>query len=481
MPSFVRGTTLAVATLFAVAASAAGDEPRPTRHSTPAIGAAALPPSERALAREIFAELVSIPTSPRAGTSAAAEALAKRFRAAGFPASDVHVVGPAPDKQNLVVRLRGANRAPPVAYFVHLDVVEALKEAWSVEPFALTERDGWFYGRGTLDTKGSAAALAATLLRLHREAFVPRGDVIAAFTADEEGGPHNGADWLLKERRELVDAPYAINLDGIGIPRANGRRLRLGIAVAEKLYATYSLTTSNPGGHSSLPVPENAISQLAAALVRLQQHTFPVRTNEATRAMLESYAALETGALRSDLLAIAAGRADAAALARVTAVPHLNAMLRTTCVATMVQAGHAENALPMRARATIQCRLLPDEDVATMPARLAAIVGDPSVEIGTVWEPLAAPASTLDPRVRSTVERIVADMWPGLPVIPTMNTGATDGTFIRAAGVPTFDVNGLYVDLEDVRAHGKDERVSVDAFYEGVDFQYRFTKALASR
>lgn len=471
----------AVALLAALTATFTIAAPVGAAAPAPRIGAAALPTAERALAREIYAELVSIPTTQRTGTTVAAEALARRFLDAGYPAADVVLAGPTPEKQNLVVRLRGAHGAAPVAYFAHLDVVEALKEAWTVPPFELTERDGWFYGRGTSDMKQGAAALAATMLRLRRERFVPRGDVIAAFTADEEGGPDNGADWLVKHRRELVAVPYAINLDGADIPRLRGRRQQLEISTGEKLYASYSLTVSNPGGHSSLPVPENAIYRLAAALTRLAASPFPIRLNDATRAMLDGYARRESGQAAADVAAVAAGRADEAATARVTSSPYLNAVLRTTCVATMVQAGHADNALPMRAKANVQCRLLPDEDVAAMPAKLAAIVADPQVEVGIVWAPIAAPASTLDPRVRATVQRVADEMWPGLRVVPTMAVGASDGTFLRGAGIPTFDVNGFYIDMEDVRAHGKDERLHVDSFYEGVDFQYRFMKALASR
>jgi acetylornithine deacetylase/succinyl-diaminopimelate desuccinylase-like protein len=458
--------------LLAAVAGAASAEPRPAVPLPP--------PGERQLAREIYAELVALPTTARTGTTAAAEALAARFRAAGFAAEDVVLAGPVPEKQNLVVRLRGEARRPAVGYFTHLDVVEALPEAWTVPPFELTERDGWFYGRGTVDTKNSAAVLAAALLRLKREGFVPATDVVAVFTADEEnGGPANGVFWMLGNRRDLIDVAWVVNLDSSGVLRERGERVRLGIAIAEKIYATYALTVTSPGGHSSRPGADNAIYRLAAALTRLERHRFPVRLNDGSRAMLEEAARREDGALAADLRAILAGRADEAAMERVSANPYLNAVMRTTCVATMLQAGHAENALPMRAKATVQCRLAPDEDVAAMPAALAAVVADPRVEVSVAFEPLIAPVSPPEPAVFAAARRVAGEMWPGLPVMATMNTANTDSSLLRWGGIPAYDMNGFAVDAEDNRAHGRDERLSVESFYEGLEFQYRFMKALS--
>jgi acetylornithine deacetylase/succinyl-diaminopimelate desuccinylase-like protein len=443
--------------------------------------AATPPPADAALAREILAELISKVTTERTGITPAAEALAARFRAAGFPAEDVVLAGPSAKNQNLVVRLRGRAAKPAVGYFVHLDVVEALKEAWTVEPFQLLERDGYFWGRGTADTKDTAAILAATLIRLKREGVVPKTDVVASFNSDEEGGPENGVDWLLKHRRALVDVAYAINLDGNSGLFVGGERARFGISVAEKLYATYSFTFSNPGGHSSLPVPDNAIYRLSAALTRLSQYRFPVRLNEASRAMLKDFASHERGPLAADMIAVADGRADEAAIARVAERPMLNALMRTTCVATQLQAGQAENALPMRAKGTVQCRLLPDEDVTTMTKRLAEIAGDPQVEVGIVWQPILAPASPLSREVRVAAERATDSIWPGLKVMPVMAVGASDGTYLRGAGIPTYDVSGIFIDAEDMRMHARDERIRVSAFYEALEFQYRFMKALNGR
>jgi acetylornithine deacetylase/succinyl-diaminopimelate desuccinylase-like protein len=322
--------------------------------------------------------------------------------------------------------------------------------------------------------------LAATLIRLKREGFVPATDVVAAFTADEEnGGPENGVFWMLGQRRDLLDVAYFINLDTAGVQREKGAPARLGIKVAEKIYATYALTVTSPGGHSSRPEPDNAIYRLAAALLRLEQHAFPLRLNEGSRAMLEEAARRASGTLAADLRAILDGRADEAALARVSANPYLNAVMRTTCVATMLQAGHAENALPMRAKATVQCRLAPDEDVAGMPAALAAVVADPRVEVSVAFEPLIAPVSPLDPKVLEATTAVATQMWPGLPVMATMNTANTDSSLLRWGGIPAYDLNGFAVDVEDNRAHGRDERLAVESFYAGLEFQYRFMKALS--
>ncbi len=452
---------------FCAGAAAASDAPAATN-------------AHERLAREIYAELVALPTTARSGTTAAAEALAARFRAAGFDASDVVLAGPSPDKQNLVVRLRGRAPRPAVGYLTHLDVVEALPEAWTVPPFELTERDGWFYGRGALDTKNSAAVLAATLLRLKREGFVPATDIVAAFTADEEnGGPENGVFWMLGHRRDLLDVGFVVNLDGSGIMRENGQDARLGIAIAEKIYATYALTVASPGGHSSMPGDDNAIYRLAAALTRLEAHRFPLRLNDGSRAMLAEAASRGGGALGADIDAILQGRADDAAIGRVSANPYLDAVMRTTCVATMLQAGHAENALPMRAKATVQCRIAPGEDVASMPATLADVVADPRVAVSVTFAPLLAPASPPEPRVLAAARLAAGQLWPGLPVMPMMRISNTDSSLLRWGGIPAYDLNGFAVDVEDNRAHGRDERLSVEGFYEGLEFQYRFMKALS--
>ena len=303
------------------------------------------PEADRRLAREILAELVAINTIQDSGATRAARALARRLTAAGFAARDVQLAGPKPRKQNLVVRLRGQGSAKPILFLAHLDVVEARREDWTVDPFRLTERDGWLYGRGTIDIKDEASDLVTNLIRLKRERYVPDRDIIVALTDDEEGGDDNGAQWLLANRPEWIAAAYAINLDAGGGQMQHGRRLRNPVQTSEKIYATYLLEVTGPGGHSSLPEPGNTIYSLARGLDRLSEYAFPVRLTETTRGFFDRLGAQIGGETGRDLQAIAAGRADSAAVERVSETPMYNSSMRNTCVATMLQAGHAENAL----------------------------------------------------------------------------------------------------------------------------------------
>ncbi len=369
--------------------------PNPTRaQSLP-------PPAQRQLAREIFAELIAINTTVDSGATRAAEALAKRLIAGGFPAEDVHLVGPKPHKQNLVVRLRGRGKAEPVLFLSHLDVVEARREDWTVEPFVLTEREGYFYGRGTSDIKDEVADLIANLLRLKAERYVPRRDIIVALTDDEEGGEDNGAAWLLEHRPELIRAAYVINTDAGGGQMQEDRRLRNPVQTSEKIYATYFLEVTGPGGHSSLPPPpqENAIYTLARGLDRLAAFRFPIRLNESTRSFFTRMADQEGGQLAADLRAVSSGSPDSATLERLARLPLYNSAMRNTCVATMLDAGHAENALPQRARATIQCRLLPGESPAGVRDTLVRVVADTQVRVTLDGDPQPSPPSPLSPEV----------------------------------------------------------------------------------
>jgi acetylornithine deacetylase/succinyl-diaminopimelate desuccinylase-like protein len=460
-----------------LAAGAAGAAGAAADAATPRSPAAA-----DALAREIFAELVGIDTTHAVGSAKAAEALAARFRAAGFPADDVYVGGPRPDKMNIVVRLHGRGLGRPVLFNAHLDVVEAVRETWTVEPFRLTEKDGFFYGRGTVDVKEEVAILTANLLRLKREGWVPDRDVILFFNTDEEaGGDANGVEWMLANHRALVDAGLVINQDAGKVHALNGRLLWNTIQTAEKVYATYTLATTGSGGHSSLPTRENAIGRLARALARLDAYQFPVRFSETTRRFLEAARTRVAPAEAAAIDALLKDPADAAALDRLRDAPALNAQVHSTCPATLVQGGQSESALPMRAQATIQCRLLPDERPDDVIATLRRVVDDPGVEIGVLWAPVASPAAALDPAVVATIERVTAQMWPGLGVVPVMSSGASDNVYFRRAGLKTYGVSGTVVDEADVRAHGRDERVGVAAFYESLEFSYRLIRALAAR
>lgn len=438
------------------------------------------PSSEPAEARALFAELIGInSTHDHGATTPAAQAVARRLRSAGFPARDVQVVGPNPARMNLVARLRGTGLRKPILLLAHLDVVEALRADWSMDPFTLTEKDGFFYGRGTSDIKDMAAIFTQTLIHLKKQGFRPDRDIILALTAGEEGGGDNGVQWLLAHRRDLIDAAYCINGDG-GDPLArDGKVYARNVQASEKVYMDLQLEVHNPGGHSSLPVKDNAIYRLSAALTRLGAFQFPARLNEVTRAYFERAAAAEPPETAKDMGLAAKG--DTAAMRRLSEFsPFFNAQLRTTCVATRLQGGHANNALPQTAAAVVNCRMLPDEHKENVLAALRAAIGDSAVVLTVAQEPVPSPPSPLTPEVLQPVERLTAAAWPGAVVVPSMETGATDGLYLRNAGMPVYGVSGVPLDADDIRAHGRDERIRVAAFYAGLDYMERLVPALAS-
>ena len=434
-------------------------------------------------ARAILKELVEINTTDSSGsTTKAAEAMAARLKAAGFADADVQVMGPNPRKGNLVARLRGRTAGKPIVLLAHLDVVEALKADWSadLDPFVFTERDGYFYGRGTSDDKNHAAIWIANLIRYKQEGFVPARDIVVALTADEEGGDSNGVKWLLEHHRSLIDADYVLN-EGGGGELKDGKAVAHGVQAAEKKYDSVALDARNAGGHSSLPRKDNAIYQLAAALTKLAAFEFPVELNEITRSFFARMASLETAQVAADMKAVAQSAPDAAAAARLAAgSPMYNSMMRSTCVATQLTGGHAENALPQQARAVVNCRLLPGADPRAVEQTLKQVVADEGIVFTTLWEPVASPASPLRPDLMAAVERHTTEMWPGAVVLPFMSTGATDGLYLRNAGIPTYGVEGMFTEANDVRAHGKDERVGIKAFYDAREFLYRLVKTLGS-
>jgi acetylornithine deacetylase/succinyl-diaminopimelate desuccinylase-like protein len=442
--------------------------------------AATTPPQAyQDLAREVLQELVETNTTHAFGSRAAADKLAARLKAAGFPAQDVQVLGQRPEKGNVVVRMRGTGSEAPILFLSHLDVVEARPEDWSVDPFKLTEREGWFYGRGTLDIKDEVANLVTNLIRLKAEGFVPRRDIIVALTDDEEAGDENGAAWLVESHRELVQAAYVINTDAGGGQIVKGVRMRNPVQTSEKTFASFRLEVTNPGGHSSMPTPENAIYRLAEALVRLSRFALPVRLTDTTREFFRQLGTREGGATGTDMLAVLRDPPDPAAVERLSASPLYNATLRTTCVATLLEGGHAENALPQRARATIQCRLLPGDAPEEVRAALVRAVADPQVAVTLINEPKPSPGSPVSPEVMGAVEAVTARMWPGVLVLPVMDVWSSDSIQFRRAGIPAYGISGVFFDVDDVRAHGKDERVSVDAFFKGQEYLYRLVKALA--
>jgi acetylornithine deacetylase/succinyl-diaminopimelate desuccinylase-like protein len=438
-------------------------------------------PENLKLSRDIFKELIEITTTSRYGSTKAADAMAERLRASGFNESDIQVIGPDAQHRNLVLRYHGTGKQKPVLFICHLDVVEALRADWSVDPFTFLEKDGFFYGRGTTDIKNDDASLITNIIRLKAEGYVPNRDIIIALTADEEGGSANGVNWLLTNHRDLIDAEFCINPDGGGGDSRNGKNLTIAIQTSEKIYSSFKLEVKNKGGHSSLPVKDNAIYTLASGLTRLAKYDFPVRLNETTHNFFEKVAESETDRIKSDINGIFRNPPDTASARRLAAYSaYYNAMMRTTCVATMMNAGHAENALPQTAQAVINCRMLPDENPENVSSTLKNILSDQRISITLINSSFSTPLSPLRDDVTKPVVQIAASMWPGVIVTPIMSTGATDGKYLRAKGIPVYGVSGMFGDMDDVRAHGKDERISTKDFYNGVEFMYRYIKALSS-
>ncbi len=435
-----------------------------------------------ARAREIFKQLIEINTTDSSGSvTKAAEAMAERLRAAGFAASDIQVIGPDARKHNLVARYRGTGSRRPLLLLAHLDVVEAKPEDWSVPPFTFLEKDGYFYGRGTEDDKGMASLLVANVIRLKQEGFKPARDLILALTADEEGGGFNGVDWLVKNHRDLIDAELALNEGGAGRMQ-RGKYLLNEVGASEKVYQDFKLESKNPGGHSSRPSRDNAIYHVSDALARLERFDFPVNLNEVTRAYFDRMAAFQTDPkVAADMRAVAKEPPDADAIARLSAgSPFFNALMRTTCVATMLAGGHATNALPQTATANVNCRILPGEAPTAIRQKLIDVIADPKVAVEFVDQARPSPPSPLSPAVMGPIESITKALWPGVVVVPVMATGATDGLYLRNAGIPTYGVEGVFYEIDDNREHGRDERVGVKQYFEGLEFQYRLIKALAN-
>ncbi len=459
-----------------------------------AAGALAAAPSpddldSRALARGIFKELVEIDTSEATGSvTRAAEAMAARFRKAGFPAKDVLLVGDDPRKMNLVVRLRGLGYAKPILLMGHLDVVDARREDWHTDPFKLVVADGYYYGRGTQDMKDGDAIMVATLLRLQRERYRPPRDLVLLLTADEETSGANGIDWLVKHRRDLLDAEFALNHDGTGVDTDHGRPVAFNISVTEKVYADFELTVVNKGGHSSEPTADNAIYALAAALGRLEHHHFPFELNDAVRA---NYAQLLAGAdppRAAMLKGVLEVPPVPAAVARFDLEPVDYAQAHTTCVATRLSAGHANNALAQRATAIVNCRILPGHEPEAVRQEIVDVLADPRVQVAfiddfgvrreTADSKHGLPVPVLRADLMRAAKRVAGQMWPGVPVIPVMSAAASDAAMLAPANIPVYGISGDADDLDDHRAHGQDERLAVASFDRGVDFYYYFLMAL---
>jgi len=439
--------------------------------------------AQQQLAVDIYKDFVEINTVTATGdTARAAEAMAARLRAAGFSESDVQVFTPAPRKGNLVARLRGTGARKPILLLAHLDVVEARAEDWSVDPFKLIEKDGYFYGRGTADDKFMASAFVANLIRYKQEGYKPDRNIILALETDEEILDRDalGIQWLLKNHRDLIEAEFALN-EGGPVGLKNGRPVRNSVQTSEKVSVSYQLEVKNKGGHSSMPTKDNAIYRLSEGLARLSKFSFPFKLNETTRAYFERTADLEGEQVAADIRSVISGRPDPSSLSlvRLSANPVYNAQLRTTCVATLLEGGHAYNALPQVARATINCRVMPGEPVNEVKATLVRVLADDQIAVTQIGEPVLSAPSALHEEIMGAIGKLSAEFWPGAPIVPTMSAGATDGSYLRNAGIPTYGHSGLAGDIDDVRVHGRDERVLVKSFFDGQEYLYRLVKMLS--
>ncbi|HET9743675.1 MAG TPA: M20/M25/M40 family metallo-hydrolase [Terriglobales bacterium] len=453
--------------------------------------AAQIDDATRQLSHDIFKQLIEINTTDSVGNvTTAAEAMAQRLRDAGYPDQDIQVIGPNDRKKNMVARLHGTGAKKPVLLIGHLDVVEARRSDWTTDPFQFVEKDGYYYGRGTQDMKAADAILVTTMIRFKKEGYKPDRDIILALTADEEGGKSNGVAWLVKNHRDLIDAEFVLNPDAGGVYLQNGKPVMMEMDATEKLYSDFQLTAKNPGGHSSLPRPDNAIYEIADALVNLEKFKFPFELNNVTREYFQRMSQLESGQKAEDMKAILKNPPDQAAIDRLSTDPTNNSLLHTTCVATRLDGGHANNALPQTAHSNVNCRILPGHSIEETRQTLIKVFNDPKVTVnyvddaGVVHTEIpdkkSVPPPPLIPEVMKPLEEATQQMWPGIPVIPAMATGASDAIYTSPAGLPTYGVSGIALEYNDIRAHGKDERLPVKSFYDGVAFYYQLLKRVTS-
>ena len=440
-------------------------------------------PADSLLARSILAELIGIRSvSGTRETVEAANALVRRLRAAGFSEQDAFVAGSVDTVGNVFVRLRGRGIAPPILLMAHLDVVPALREDWSTDPFVMTEKDGWWYGRGTIDNKEGVTTIVTNMIRWKRDKFIPDRDIVAVLTGDEET-LSDQVEWFASGagRRHLGNPQFALNFDAGGGTIYGGREALLDVQTSEKIYVTYKFTVRNAGGHSSQPRADNSIYTLARALSRLAAHRFPIEVSDAARLWLERTAAFETDSIARLMRAVARQPMDTAAGTKLTAITRFNAQLRTTCVATRLTGGHADNALPQLAQATVNCRLLPGTDTARVIRTLRQVAGDTAVEVSEAQPATVSPPSPLRPEILTAIGDVGKRFWPAVVVAPVMSSGATDGSYVRRAGIPVYGIGGIFTDPDDSRAHGRDERVEIRRFYEGLEFGKAVVERLSRR
>lgn len=438
--------------------------------------------SDSALARSIFKELIEINTTHATGnTTTACEAISKRLMTAGYAEKDIQMVGPGKKNRNLVLRLKGSGKGNPILFLAHLDVVAARPEDWTFDPFKLTEKDGYFYGRGSFDIKDGAAILVANFIRMKKEGYHLDHDLILALTSGEESRDvYNGVQWLIDKQYPLIDAEYCINMDAGDPQIKNGKRIARTVQTSEKGVLNLMLEVKNPGGHGSLPSKNNAIYRLAKGLTNLSAYDFPVEFSDITKSYFYSMSSFESGQVATDMKAMSDKSPSPSAINRLSGFPYYNALLRNTCVATQLEAGHAINALPQTAVAKLNCRVLPDDSQESVIQKIQTILGDSLIIVTVIDSLIKNPASVLTPTLLKTVEQVTSKLWPGVPVIPVMDVGASDGIYLRSTGIPTFGISGVFIDMNDNRAHGKDERIAVKDFYDGLEYEYQLMKAVGS-
>jgi acetylornithine deacetylase/succinyl-diaminopimelate desuccinylase-like protein len=437
---------------------------------------------DQQLAHDVLKQLVEInTTTDTIGTEAAARAIEQRLLAAGFSREDVQVMGPDAKHSNVMIRLRGRSAEKPIVLMAHLDVVPARPEDWSVPPFTFTERDGYYYGRGVADDKQGDANIVTNMIRWKRDGLVPAHDIIGILTSDEETGGTT-IRWMIDHVPAIRNAELALNADAGGGDLIGGKRTLLNVQVSEKIYADYRFTVTDKGGHSSRPRnADNPIYRLAQALDRLAAYQFPVELNEATRTYFERDAALRSPQVGADMKALAAGTASPDVVTRLSADPQFNALMRTTCVATMIEGGHAPNALPQTATVNVNCRILPQDKTTDVQQKLEEIFRPAKAELQIATAPKESPASPLRPDLMTAVEQLAAKYFPGALVLPEMATGATDGLYVRNVGVPVYGLEAEFDDPADSRAHERDERLPIKSFYDAVEFWHDLVPMLAGK
>ncbi len=460
----------------AVLSGAAMAQSAPHAHAAPGTQAPASVRPDQTAFRAIYREIVEIDSSASTGScTRVADAVAAHLRQAGYPEADIHMLAPPehPNDGNIVAILHGANpHAGAVLLLAHIDVVDAHRADWEHDPFILREENGFFYGRGSSDDKAMASVWVDLMVNLKRQHYRPNRDIKLALTCGEEGVSTNGARLILASHRDWLDAAFALNEGAGGRLDDSGRPIALEIQSGEKTFQTFTFETSNPGGHSSRPRPDNAIYQLAQGLDRLAAYSFPVQLNDVTRGYLRQMAPVLGGQVGADMVELANHPDNEAAARRLSADPSMNATLRTTCVATMLAAGHAPNALPQHASATVNCRMLPGDTMEGTRAALIAMLHDPGIAVNPAPDsrPAGPPPPPLTRQIMGPVEHVAAHMWPHVPVVPTMTAGATDGRYLNEAGIPTYGLSGMFAIPGETNAHGLNEKIRVRSLYQGRDF-----------